>query len=103
MWNLRSGNTWAKPSAFAINATLHGAARISHGIARDGKLPTMLERKVWGQPAAGLLITPGPTLVVAKAFGLTGIATLGSAGFLLIFAAVNTANAQHTRHTNSRG
>ena len=61
----------------------------------------MLERKVWGEPAEGLLITAGLTLFVANAFDLTSISTLGSAGFLLIFAAVNTANARHVRHTNS--
>ena len=43
----------------------------------------------------GLLITAGLTLFVANAFDLTSISTLGSAGFLLIFAAVNAANARH--------
>ena len=51
----------------------------------------------------GLLITAGLTLFVANALDLTSISTLGSAGFLLIFAAVNTANAFHAPHTNSRG
>jgi L-asparagine transporter-like permease len=51
----------------------------------------------------GLLITAGLTLFVANVFDLTSIATLGSAGFLLIFAAVNTANARHAPHTHSRG
>jgi hypothetical protein len=41
--------------------------------------------------------------LVANAFDLTSIATLGSAGFLLIFAAVNSANARHAPHTHSRG
>jgi uncharacterized membrane protein HdeD (DUF308 family) len=50
----------------------------------------------------GLLITAGLTLFAANAFDLTSISTLGSAGFLLIFAAVNAANARHARHTNSR-
>jgi amino acid transporter len=89
-------------TASAVNATLYGAARLSYCIARDGELPAMLERKVWGEPAEGLLITAGLTLFVANAFDLTSISTLGSAGFLLIFAAVNTANAWHARHTNSR-
>jgi hypothetical protein len=39
--------------------------------------------------------------LVANAFDLTSIATLGSAGFLLIFAAVNAANARHARQTGS--
>jgi amino acid transporter len=90
-------------TASAINATLYGAARLSYCIARDGELPAELERTVWGHPAEGLLITSGLTLFVANAFDLTSIATLGSAGFLLIFAAVNGANARHAPHTHSRG
>jgi hypothetical protein len=88
-------------TASAINATLYGAARLSYSIARDGELPAVLERKVWGQPVEGLLITAALTLVVANVFDLTSISTLGSAGFLLIFAAVNTANARHAPQTKS--
>src|SRR5680860_567191 len=90
-------------TASAINATLYGAARLSYSIARDGELPAELERKVWGKPLEGLLITAGLTLLVANVFDLTSISTLGSAGFLLVFAAVNAANVRHRRHTNSRG
>ncbi len=90
-------------TASAINATLYGSARLSYCIARDGELPAMLERQVWSEPMEGLLITAGLTLFVANALDLTSISTLGSAGFLLIFAAVNTANAFHAPHTNSRG
>ena len=89
-------------TASAINATLYGAARLSYSIARDGELPATLERKVWGQPIEGLLITAGLTLLIANVFDLTSIATLGSAGFLLIFAAVNVANARHASHAGSR-
>ena len=46
-------------TASAINATLYGAARLSYTIARDGELPAGLERKVWGEPVEGLLITAG--------------------------------------------
>ena len=90
-------------TASAINATLYGAARLSYCIARDGELPAMLEQKVWGKPLEGLLITAGLTLLVANTFDLTSISTLGSAGFLLVFAAVNTANARHAAQTKSRG
>ncbi len=64
-------------TASAINATLYGAARVSYTIARDGELPATLERKAWGQPAEGLLITAGMTLLIANVFDLTSIATLG--------------------------
>jgi len=81
-------------TASAINATLYGTARLSQVIAEDGELPSSLEKTVWGQPVRGMLITAALTLVVANAFDLSSIATLGSAGFLLIFAAVNVANAR---------
>ena len=90
-------------TASAINATLYGAARLSYSIARDGELPAALERKVWGEPIEGLLITAALTLLVANTFDLSSIATLGSAGFLLIFAAVNAANALRAKHTRSHG
>jgi amino acid transporter len=89
-------------TASAINATLYGAARLSYCIARDGELPEILERKVWGKPVEGLLITAGLTLFVANSFDLTSISTLGSAGFLLIFATVNAANVRQATKTGSR-
>ncbi len=89
-------------TASAINATLYGAARLSYCIASDGELPRALERKVWGEPLEGLLVTAAATLLVANTFDLTSISTLGSAGFLLIFAAVNVANAARAGHTGSR-
>jgi len=89
-------------TASAINATIYGSARLSYCIARDGELPAVIERKVWGKPVEGVLITAGLTLFVAITFDLTSISTLGSAGFLLIFAAVNTANVRKASHTKSR-
>ncbi len=88
-------------TASAINATFYGSARLSYCIARDGELPSELERKVWSQPIEGLLITAALTLVVANLFDLTSISTLGSAGFLLIFAAVNFGNVRHAAETKS--
>lgn len=42
------------------------------------------------------------TLLTANAVDLTSVATLGSGGFLLLFAAVNTANARQARRTGNR-
>jgi hypothetical protein len=86
----------------AINATLYGAARLSYSIAKDGELPAILERKLWNRPVEGLLITTGATLLMANLFDLSSISTMGSAGFLLIFAAVNAANAVLAQQTGSR-
>ncbi|MCA9944257.1 MAG: amino acid permease [Anaerolineales bacterium] len=89
-------------TASAINATLYGAARLSFIIAKDGELPTLLERKVWNEPVIGLLITTAVTLLIANLFDLSSISTMGSSGFLLIFTAVNIANVRLARQTNSR-
>ncbi len=79
-------------TASAINATLYGAARLAFIIAKDGELPAFLEKKIWNKPIEGLLITAATTLVVANFFNLSSISLMGSAGFLLIFAAVNGAS-----------
>jgi amino acid transporter len=88
-------------TASAINATLYGASRISYIIAKDGELPEMLEKKIWNRPIEGLLITAGMTLLVANLLDLSSISTIGSAGFLIIFAAVNAANLKLRRKTVS--
>lgn len=86
----------------AINATLYGAARVSYVIAKDGELPAVLENKIWKKPIEGLLITALFTLLVSNFFNLDGISTMGSAGFLIIFASVNAANMKMNRKTNSK-
>jgi amino acid transporter len=86
----------------AINATLYGAARLSYIIARDGELPAALEQRFWNRPVEGLVITAGVTLLVANFVDLSSLSTMGSAGFLLVFAAVNAANVRLARRTGSR-
>jgi amino acid transporter len=86
----------------AINATLYGAARLSYVIAKEGELPRVFERRLWRQPIEGLLLTAALTLVVANAVDLSGIAMMGSAGFLVIFAVVNVANLRLRRETQAR-
>jgi hypothetical protein len=88
-------------TASAINATLYGASRITYIIARDGELPEFLERKVWRKPVEGLLVSALLTLVVANLFNIESISIMGSAGFLIVFAAVNIANVVRCRETKS--
>ncbi len=90
-------------TASAINATIYGAARLSYVIAKDGELPKTLETKIWGKPIEGLLITSGVTLLIANLADLSSMSTMGSAGFLIIFAAVNGANAILASDTRSKG
>jgi len=89
-------------TASAINATLYGAARLSYIIAKDGELPAVLEHKLWNRPIEGLLITAAATLLIANLVDLSSLSTMGSAGFLLIFAAVNGANMKLSGETHSR-
>ncbi len=86
----------------AINATMYGTTRLSYIIARDGELPAVLEKKVWNRPLEGLILSSLMTLVIANVFDLSSISTMGSAGFLIIFAAVNGANVKLHRTTKSR-
>ena len=88
-------------TASAINATLYGAARLSYVVAKEGELPQVLEKKIWKEPIEGLLITAAIALFTANLLNISSISTIGSAGFLLIFAAVNAANALMHKQTKS--
>jgi amino acid transporter len=76
-------------TASAINATLFGSANVCYMIARDGELPSGLSRTEWKQATGGLLLTTALVVLVTLSFDLSGIAMMGSAAFLLVYAAVN--------------
>ncbi len=84
----------------AINSTLYGSARLSYTIATEGELPAVLEKKLWQQPI-GLVITAGLALLLANLGDLSSISTMGSAGFLIIFAVVNLANFRKSDEAHS--
>jgi hypothetical protein len=86
----------------AINATLYGATKVSYIIAKDGELPAQLEKNIWNRPIEGLLISAVLTIIIANGFNISSISTMGSTGFLIIFAAVNWANFRLAHKTNSR-
>jgi amino acid transporter len=88
----------------AINATLYGSARISYIIAKTGELPSALEKTTGksGMPLEGLILTSAISLLMANLFHIDRISTMGSAGFLMIFAMVNLANAILHKETGGR-
>lgn len=88
-------------TASAINATLYGSARMTYTIAKSRELPAQLERPIWNQPLEGLLITAGATIALANVLNLNSISTMGSAGFLIVFATVNAAEARTARQRGS--
>lgn len=83
----------------AINATFYGSGRLTFLIAKTGELPSELERDFHGQPLEGMILFALFTLIVGNFVPLEAIATMGSAGFLLIFLAVNVANCKLRRQT----
>jgi amino acid transporter len=83
----------------AINATIYGNARLGFSLARYGELPEFLEHKAWARPVYGVLVTALFALLLANLVDLTAIAIMGSAGFLIIFAAVNAANVKLSAET----
>ena len=86
----------------AINATFYSTGRLTYIVARAGQLPEELERSIRGQHFEGILITAVLALVIANLVPLEAIATMGSAGFLLLFMGVNMANVRLARDTGSR-
>ena len=85
----------------ASNATLYGSARFSSIIAKSKGFNGSQINGI-NQSSIGLFITSGITLLIANFFDVNRISTMGSAGFLLIFAAVNLANARMHRYTKSK-
>lgn len=88
-------------TASAINATLFGSANVCYMIARDGELPARLSGTVWKGATGGLVLTAGLVVLVTLAFDLSGIAMMGSAAFLLVYAAVNAGHLRVLKQTGA--
>jgi amino acid transporter len=88
-------------TASAINATLFGSANVCYMIARDGELPVRLSRTEWKQATGGLFLTAGLVILVTLLFDLSGIAMMGSAAFLLVYAAVNAGHLRLLKQTGA--
>jgi amino acid transporter len=88
-------------TASAINATLFGAANVCYMIARDGGLPADLSHTEWRGATGGLVLTAALVLAVMLSFDLSGIAMMGSAAFLLIYAAVNAGHLKVLKQTGA--
>ncbi|MEH2115132.1 APC family permease [Nostoc sp.] len=86
----------------ASNATLYGSSRFSTVIAQSRGFDPGSQINGYDQSSIGLFITSGATLIIANFCDINRISTMGSAGFLLIFAAVNLANARMHRYTKSK-
>jgi amino acid transporter len=85
----------------AINATFFSSGRLAYIIAKTGELPKEMERSIRGQHLEGTIYMAVLALLVANFVPLEAIATMGSAGFLLLFMGVNIANVHLARETGS--
>ena len=88
-------------TASAINATLFGSANVCYMIARDGELPAGLSRTEWKQATGGLVLTAALVVLLTLTFDLSGIAMMGSAAFLLVYAAVNAGHLRVLQQTKA--
>ena len=88
-------------TASAITATLFGSANVCYVIARDGELPVGLSRREWKDATGGLLLTAALVVAVMLGFDLSGITMMGSAAFLLIYAAVNAGHLRVRKQTGA--
>ncbi|WP_116131342.1 APC family permease [Tropicimonas sp. IMCC34043] len=86
----------------AINATFYSTGRLAYVVAKTGELPRELERSIRGEHSEGTFLCALLALVLANFVPLEAIATMGSAGFLILFALVNLANVRLARQTGSR-
>jgi amino acid transporter len=86
----------------AINATFYSTGRLAYVVAKTGELPKTFERSIRGEHAEGSIICGLLALLIANFVPLEAIATMGSAGFLILFFAVNVANVRLASQTRSR-
>lgn len=89
-------------TASAVNATLYGGANVSYMMAKEGELPRVFQRKIWGKGFEGLFITSGLVIIFVNILNLEGVALLGSASFLCIYAAVNIAHLRLYKETGAK-
>lgn len=86
----------------AVNATLFGSANVAYQIAKNGNLPPMFDRKLWGKDVEGLFITAGLCILFVLIFPLSAVASMGSAGFLLVYAAVSIGHLRIRKQTGAK-
>ena len=79
-------------TAGATNAGLYPAAGLSDRLVETGQFPGVMARRLRGRASYGLLIQAVACLILAVAFKLDAIASIGSAVALLIFTLITAAH-----------
>lgn len=86
----------------AINAALYGGANISCILAKEGRLPIFIERKVWKRGTEGLFITSGLVILISNSLTREGIGMLVNTSILIIYIAVNTSHLRLLKETRAK-
>jgi amino acid transporter len=86
----------------AINADFFGAGKLPVMLAAQGQMPGRYARERWGRHPAALILLATLAFLIARYADLHAISSSASAGFLLVFAAVNVGNAKLAVTTGSR-
>ena len=89
-------------TASAINAGIFGASKLPITLAQMGEAAGIWDKEVWQRHPAGLIYVAASALVISSVLNLHAMSAAASAGFLLVFALVNAANARLARQTASQ-
>src|SRR5690349_17130494 len=89
-------------TAGATNAGLYPAAGLSERLAETGQFPALMARKLGGRASSGLLIQAVICLILAVAFKLDSIASIGSAVALVIFTMITAAHLRIRKQTGAK-
>jgi amino acid transporter len=89
-------------TAGATNAGLYPAQGLSERLAETGQFPALMARRLGGRLSNGLLIQAVVCLILALAFNLDAIASIGSAVALLIFTFITLAHLRIRSETGAR-
>ncbi|WP_214321734.1 APC family permease [Nonomuraea sediminis] len=79
-------------TAGATNAGLYPAPGLCERLAQTRQFPPLMARRLGGRASAGLLIVTAICIVLALAFNLDAIASIGSAVALLVFMFITIAH-----------
>jgi amino acid transporter len=89
-------------SASAINADFFGAEQLPVALAEEGEMRRIFMRTMSGKVVFSMLLIGVIALLAVNLADLTVLSAATSGGFLIVYAAVNIANAKLARETGSR-
>jgi amino acid transporter len=89
-------------TAGATNGGLYPAAGLCEQLALTGQFPPIMGRKIGGRAPMGLVLSAAGAIVLTVGFGLTAIASIGSAAALLVFLLATLAHFPVRSETGAR-